>query len=379
MKINYSIIFFAFAVCMSSVSAAAAQTTPVPACIELPTTIKLGSKDAKTTYVKSLQTFLVSKGYLADTPTGYYGNKTVAAVKAFQKANKIDPTGIAGPLTRAKIQETIGACSNNGVVLIKTTTATSTTTSATTTTSSATVSGGGSTVGSGDPSPVVPVVKVVAPDVTWGSVQAKNVTKTSAKLEAVFTSIKAYTTYVKWGTGGTYSRRTGGIGASGASQTVSYDISGLSPNTTYNFQFFVEDATATQKTSVMGTFTTPLETVSAEVVTKVVAPKIESLSANQIEPNMSLVIYGSNFESKGNSVYIFSEELKLAKIGEFDSPDKNKIQLVLPWSVTSLCDVGVPMCTQTVSRLLPGYFYNIYVTNTNGKSAAVTIKVIGNQ
>lgn len=376
MKINYSIIFFVFAVCVVSASEAAAQTAPVPACIQLPTTIKLGSRDAKTTYVKSLQTFLVSKGYLTDTPTGYYGNKTVAAVKAFQKANKIDPTGVAGPLTRAKIQEVVGACSNNGVVVIKTTT-TSTTTPATTTASSTALSAGGSTSSSTEQTPVAPV-KVVAPDATWVSVQAKNITKTSAKLEAVFTSTKAYTTYVKWGTGGTYSRRTGGVGVSGTSQTVSYDISGLSPNTTYNFQFFVEDATATQKISVTGTFTTPIETTSTEVVTKVVAPKIESLSANQIEPNMSFVIYGSNFEQKGNSVYIFSDELKLAKIGEFDSPDKNKIQLVLPWSVSSLCDASVSGCTQTVSRLMPGYFYNIYITNTNGKSAAVTIKVIGN-
>ncbi|MCK6462639.1 MAG: peptidoglycan-binding protein, partial [Candidatus Pacebacteria bacterium] len=40
--------------------------------------------------------------------TGFYGNKTISAVKRFQKKHGIEPTGLAGPLTREKINQTYG-------------------------------------------------------------------------------------------------------------------------------------------------------------------------------------------------------------------------------------------------------------------------------
>lgn len=348
----------------------------LPKCVKIPTTIKLGSKDTKSTYVADLQAFLLGKGYLKDAPTGYFGNKTLQAVKEFQKANKIDSTGAVGPITRAKIEQSIGACTTGGVVSIKTGTTTATSTASTTqviATSTASSTGIISTSTSSEP------IKTIAPDLTWNKVEAKLITKSSAHLEAEFTSTKAYTTYVKWGTGGTYNRRTGGIGASGTAQKVGYDISGLLPNTTYNFQFFVEDSSATQKPSVTGTFTTLSESTPTEVVVKIVAPKIESLSTNQIEPNMSFIINGSGFTPKGNTLYVASDDLKTSKIGDFDSLDGKKIQLVLPWSVSWGCENSTTACTPGTARLLPGYFYNLYIINSNGKSTAVTIKVIGNQ
>lgn len=54
--------------------------------------------------VVQLQGFLREKGFYSySTITGYFGDITKAAVKAFQLANSIDPIGVVGPLTRAKI------------------------------------------------------------------------------------------------------------------------------------------------------------------------------------------------------------------------------------------------------------------------------------
>ena len=52
-----------------------------------------------------LQDFLKRKGYLQVTPTGYFGSLTVSAIKAFQIANGINPTGNADIPTRTKIQD----------------------------------------------------------------------------------------------------------------------------------------------------------------------------------------------------------------------------------------------------------------------------------
>lgn len=57
--------------------------------------------------VKELQTILVSKGYLAATPNGYFGPATLAAVKQFQCEQKIvcsgSSYGVAGPNTQASL------------------------------------------------------------------------------------------------------------------------------------------------------------------------------------------------------------------------------------------------------------------------------------
>lgn len=50
--------------------------------------------------VTTLQTILIQQGYLTGEPTGYFGILTLKAVKAFQKAHNINPTGFAGPATR---------------------------------------------------------------------------------------------------------------------------------------------------------------------------------------------------------------------------------------------------------------------------------------
>jgi|GEM_PF-4064150 len=74
-------------------------------CLDLSVNLKQGQKDAvNKTDITSLQNFLKNAGYLNVNATGFFGVQTLRAVKAFQKANNINPTGLVGPLTRAFIK-----------------------------------------------------------------------------------------------------------------------------------------------------------------------------------------------------------------------------------------------------------------------------------
>jgi peptidoglycan hydrolase-like protein with peptidoglycan-binding domain len=66
--------------------------------------------------VSALQNFLNKNGYLSSAPTGYFGNMTLSAVKAFQTANGINSTGYVGPITRTKIKSL--ACDGNINIII---------------------------------------------------------------------------------------------------------------------------------------------------------------------------------------------------------------------------------------------------------------------
>lgn len=81
--------------------------------------VGIKNSDAQTAGdVTRLQNFLTSNGYLAEgNISGYFGELTLAAVKAFQAANGIDTTGFVGPSSRAKISsvgcgEVLGAFSD---------------------------------------------------------------------------------------------------------------------------------------------------------------------------------------------------------------------------------------------------------------------------
>ena len=60
-------------------------------------TLKLGMES---TEVKSLQQRLIDLGYMKGSATGYYGDVTFAAVKAFQKAHGLSVDGMAGKATQ---------------------------------------------------------------------------------------------------------------------------------------------------------------------------------------------------------------------------------------------------------------------------------------
>lgn len=74
--------------------------------------LKFGSRGAQVT---ELQAFLKSQGYFKASSVPNFGNATLSAVRAFQKANKISQTGTVGPLTRAKIKS---LCSTGGSVTV---------------------------------------------------------------------------------------------------------------------------------------------------------------------------------------------------------------------------------------------------------------------
>ena len=57
--------------------------------------------------VKQIQCLLTYLGYDPGAIDGEYGPKTRAAVKAFQQAEGLEPDGIAGPQTAAKLREAV--------------------------------------------------------------------------------------------------------------------------------------------------------------------------------------------------------------------------------------------------------------------------------
>ena len=63
--------------------------------------------------VKSLQQKLIELGYLSGSADGVYGNKTAAAVKAYQKAQKLTADGVAGSKTLSSLSSA-SAAANNG-------------------------------------------------------------------------------------------------------------------------------------------------------------------------------------------------------------------------------------------------------------------------
>jgi len=75
-------------------------------CVALQSSdLRYRSRDVKTNEeVSAVQDFLQSKGYLNSEPTGFFGILTLKAVKDFQRANSINPTGYVGPLTKEKIK-----------------------------------------------------------------------------------------------------------------------------------------------------------------------------------------------------------------------------------------------------------------------------------
>lgn len=75
-------------------------TTPT-VCIEPTVNLGVGSRGSAVTDV---QKFLNTKGYLSNTPTGYFGSATRAAVIKFQSENGISTTGYVGQLTRAQLR-----------------------------------------------------------------------------------------------------------------------------------------------------------------------------------------------------------------------------------------------------------------------------------
>lgn len=97
-------------VCMSLAiiftAAAIANTAPTVQAAAL----KQGSKGD---IVTTIQTKLKNWGYYNSTVDGIFGAKTTAAVKAFQRANKLTADGIVGNATAAKMGINLNASSSS--------------------------------------------------------------------------------------------------------------------------------------------------------------------------------------------------------------------------------------------------------------------------
>ncbi len=95
-------------------------------CIDLKSEkLGFGSTDTETSgEVSAVQDFLIFKGLLDGSPTGYYGFKTYRAVLTYQKSKGIDQVGRVGPLTKKFIKEE--SC---GAVVSASTSSSNTTTS----------------------------------------------------------------------------------------------------------------------------------------------------------------------------------------------------------------------------------------------------------
>lgn len=70
-------------------------------CVNLLNNLHRGNESAA---VKQLQVFLQSKGLLAGTPTGFFGDKTVQAVKVYQQSKGLPETGMVYAFTREEIR-----------------------------------------------------------------------------------------------------------------------------------------------------------------------------------------------------------------------------------------------------------------------------------
>ena len=77
-------------------------TQNTESCLNLNTFLGLGSRGNDVTL---LQKFLINQGFLKTEASGYFGQATYGALKAFQSANAIDLTGSAGPITRSRINK----------------------------------------------------------------------------------------------------------------------------------------------------------------------------------------------------------------------------------------------------------------------------------
>lgn len=80
------------------------QIVSTPSLVTITKILKLTKPLMKNEEVKTLQSYLNSKGYNCGLVDGLFGPKTKKAVILFQKANNLTPDGIVGPKTKAMMK-----------------------------------------------------------------------------------------------------------------------------------------------------------------------------------------------------------------------------------------------------------------------------------
>ena len=99
--------YFLFSVCSLVLSFVFTSTVLAKTdCTILTQNLSHGATNSNSGFqVTSLQNFLYASSYLSVSPTGRYGDLTVAAVKKFQSVAGVNSIGVVGPATRAAIKK----------------------------------------------------------------------------------------------------------------------------------------------------------------------------------------------------------------------------------------------------------------------------------
>lgn len=107
------IALFSLVVPFSVMAQQSDEESSSDSCLEFSTPLfRYRMKDATTNgEVSDLQDFLTEKGFLVGGSTGYYGLKTVEAVKKYQASKGISRTGSVGSLTKTQIKN--DTCGNS--------------------------------------------------------------------------------------------------------------------------------------------------------------------------------------------------------------------------------------------------------------------------
>ena len=91
------------------VTTVSAQTSLMKAPVKWPTIRPLGEGDLDSfeAEVAAVQYLLRARGFYKGRADGIFGTKTIAAIKAFQRKNKLFVDGVAGPQTLRKLVVTV--------------------------------------------------------------------------------------------------------------------------------------------------------------------------------------------------------------------------------------------------------------------------------
>lgn len=298
-------------------------------CPQLSYNLYSGTSDYYTAgQVSQLQQFLAARGYYQPV-TGYYGSITAGNVAQFQQAQGVYPvTGGVGPLTRAAIAR---LCS--GITVPPYTSGVSITN----------VSG--------------PTSLAAGSSGTWS-----------------ITTNAQYNTYlsvsVRWGDEYAYPYASSPQAAASISQQNTFSHTYYQAGT-YTITFTVTDG-AGRTTSANATVVVGGGNTGCAGYWCTTAPSVTSITPASGSTGTVVSVYGSGFTS--------SNTVHFGIGGKMSVPSYNNgtlLYFTIP-STVSNCDVIMTfaVCTNPIEQVGPGS-YQLYVTNTNGQSAAQTFTVTG--
>jgi peptidoglycan hydrolase-like protein with peptidoglycan-binding domain len=95
---------------LTAVLLASVNTASASSCVGLSTNLRIGMKSNEVTL---LQNYLNTEGYNIGQATGFFGQRTLAAVKLFQIDTGLINSGFVGALTRNAIQKKSCSTDNN--------------------------------------------------------------------------------------------------------------------------------------------------------------------------------------------------------------------------------------------------------------------------